>query len=241
MEFDDRGHLKHIVNLDKALVVSFIEQGFYWYASKYHPILCRFKWVMPSCLSHLRSRLSRQSNYARITCIRCLHLSTVVPRSTTCESDTYHVSKSIAPTILLPRKTYHRNCTITETVQKASIVFNDWISQEFNLYRGVPSIELEWIVGPIPVEDNVGKEIILRYDTNIESAAKYYTDANGREVLERIRDHRPTWPYVVDEPITGNYYPINSRIWIRDRDRQLTVLTGNTVAMSENKCTFNVL
>ncbi len=52
-----------------------------------------------------------------------------------------------------------------------------------------------------------------------------YTDANGREVLERIRDYRPTWEHVV-EPISGNYYPINSRIWIQDNDRQLTVLTG---------------
>jgi hypothetical protein len=36
VEFNDLGHLKHIVNLDKNLTVSFIEQGFYWYASKYY-------------------------------------------------------------------------------------------------------------------------------------------------------------------------------------------------------------
>ncbi len=72
----------------------------------------------------------------------------------------------------------------------------------------------------------MGKEIIIRYSSNINSAAKYYTDANGREVLERIRDHRPTWHYIVDEPISGNYYPINSRIFIRDSDRQMTILTG---------------
>ena len=36
MQFDDQGHLKHIVNLDKDLIVSFTEQGFYWYASKYY-------------------------------------------------------------------------------------------------------------------------------------------------------------------------------------------------------------
>ncbi|CAF4301768.1 unnamed protein product [Rotaria sp. Silwood2] len=58
--------------------------------------------------------------------------------------------------------------------------------------------------------------------------SKCYTDVNGREVLERILDHRPTWPYLVDERISGNYYPINSRIWIRDHDRQLTVLTDRS-------------
>ena len=111
-------------------------------------------------------------------------------------------------------------------MQKASIVFNEWASEEIILYRNTSSVEFEWIVGPIPVEDNIGKEIIIRYDTNIDNAKKYYTDANGREVLERIRDHRPTWHYVVDEPISGNYYPINSRIFIRDNDRQMTILTG---------------
>ena len=85
---------------------------------------------------------------------------------------------------------------------------------------------MEWIVGPIPVNDHVGKEIIVRYQTDIKSASKYYTDANGREVLERIRDYRPTWHHIVDERISGNYYPVNSRIWIRDDERQFTILTG---------------
>jgi hypothetical protein len=35
--------LKHIVNLDKDLTVSFIEQGFYWYASKYYFIIILIK------------------------------------------------------------------------------------------------------------------------------------------------------------------------------------------------------
>lgn len=122
----------------------------------------------------------------------------------------------------------------TDTVQKASIVFNEWVSQEFNLYRNSSSVELEWMVGPIPIEDNVGKEVIFRYHTNIKSGSKYYTDANGREVLERIRDYRPTWHFIDDEPISSNYYPINSRIWIQDSDRQLTVLTGKIVFFRMN-------
>lgn len=87
-------------------------------------------------------------------------------------------------------------------------------------------MEIEWTVGPVPIGDNAGKEIILRYDTDIQSAGKYYTDANGREVLERVRNSRLTWNYTGDEPVSGNYYPVNSRIWIKDSNRQLTVLTG---------------
>ena len=106
------------------------------------------------------------------------------------------------------------------------IVLNDWASQEVILLDGIPLVEIEWTVGPIPIDDNVGKEIILRYDTDIQSQGKFYTDANGREVLERIRDYRPTWNYTKVEPVSGNYYPITSRIWIKEQNRQFTVLTG---------------
>jgi len=117
-------------------------------------------------------------------------------------------------------------CIKSESVQTAVIVFNDWASQKISLYDEGNSVEVEWTVGPIPVNDSIGKEIILRYDTDIASESKYYTDANGREVLERTRDYRPTWKYTVVETVSGNYYPINSRIWIKDQNRQLTVLTG---------------
>jgi len=115
-----------------------------------------------------------------------------------------------------------------ETVQTAIITFNGWASQELSLYNGGEAVEIEWTIGPIPIDDGIGKEIIVRYDTDISSASKFYTDANGREILERTRDFRPTWNYTVNEPVAGNYYPVNSRIWIKDANRQLTVLTGKT-------------
>jgi lysosomal alpha-mannosidase len=117
-------------------------------------------------------------------------------------------------------------CIKAESVQTAVITFNDWASEEISLYDEGEFVEVEWTVGPIPIDDNIGKEIIIRYDTDIQSQGKYYTDANGREVLERTRDYRPTWNYTVVEPVSGNYYPINSRIWIIEPNRQLTVLTG---------------
>ncbi|CAF4980361.1 unnamed protein product [Rotaria sp. Silwood1] len=119
-------------------------------------------------------------------------------------------------------------CIKTQTVQTAVIIFNNWTSQEISLYDDAEVVEIEWTVGPIPINDNIGKEVIIRYDTDIQSEAKYYTDANGREVLQRIRDYRPTWNYTVNEPVSGNYYPINSRIWIKDQTRQLTVLTDRS-------------
>jgi lysosomal alpha-mannosidase len=116
--------------------------------------------------------------------------------------------------------------TKSSTVQSALIVINDWASQQINVYNEIPTVEFEWTVGSIPIDDRIGKEIILRYDTDIQSASKFYIDVNGREVLERIRDFRPTWNYTISENVSGNYYPVNSRIWIKDQQRQLTILTG---------------
>jgi hypothetical protein len=119
-----------------------------------------------------------------------------------------------------------RTCTKSELVQSALVIFSDRASQQVNLYDNTSTVEVEWSIGPIPTDDHLGKDIIIRYDTDIPSASKYYTDANGREVLERIRDYRPTWNYTVVENVSSNYYPVNSRIWIKDQQRQFTVLTG---------------
>jgi lysosomal alpha-mannosidase len=122
----------------------------------------------------------------------------------------------------------YSTCIKSQTVQTAVIIFNNWTSQEISLYDGAEVVEVEWTVGPIPIDGNNGKEIIMRYNTDIQSQSKFYTDANGREVLERTRDYRPTWNYTVNEPVSGNYYPINSRIWIKDQNKQLTVLTDRS-------------
>jgi lysosomal alpha-mannosidase len=119
-----------------------------------------------------------------------------------------------------------RTCLYTDQVQSVLIIYNKWASQEIKIYDEGRTVEIEWIVGPIPVEDYVGKEIIMRYDTDIRSDGTFYTDANGREILARKRDYRPSWNYTVYENVSGNYYPVASRIWIKDNQRQMTVLTG---------------
>ena len=73
--------------------------------------------------------------------------------------------------------------------------------------------------------------MIIRFDTDIPNQSKYYTDANGREVLERIRNYRPTWSYSSSQNVSANYYPVNSRIWIKDQQRQFTILTGKQIQL----------
>ncbi|CAF3855565.1 unnamed protein product [Rotaria magnacalcarata] len=54
---------------------------------------------------------------------------------------------------------------------------------------------------------------------------KYYTI---RSPTERKRDYRPSWNYTVYESVSGNYYPIPSRVWIKDNQRQMTILTDRS-------------
>ncbi|VDN38778.1 unnamed protein product, partial [Gongylonema pulchrum] len=42
------------------------------------------------------------------------------------------------------------------------------------------------------------------------------------------RNHYPSFPYTNDEPVSGNYYPVTSRIFIRDSQTQLTLLTDRS-------------
>ena len=173
--------------------------------------------------SPLASVLSRFPQY-----VWCLQFSTSLSHTTTDQYESKHVSVKCVDILPFSLMMFiNSTCMKSSFVQSALIVFNDWSSQQFSLYENMSTIEVEWSVGPIPIDDNIGKEVIIRYDTDIASATKYYTDANGREVLERIRDYRPTWNYSVLENVSGNYYPINSRIWIKDQQRQFTILTGS--------------
>ena len=103
-----------------------------------------------------------------------------------------------------------------------------WIKQITRVMQGLPYVEVQYTIGPIPVDDKRGKEIVTRLLTPIESNATFFTDSNGREFLERKRDYRPSWPMEVFEPVSGNYYPINAAIYIEDESSSLSVLVDRT-------------
>ena len=43
----------------------------------------------------------------------------------------------------------------------------------------------------------------------------FLTDSNGRGLIERQRDHRDTWTLNLTEPVSSNYYPVNTRVGVR--------------------------
>ncbi len=93
------------------------------------------------------------------------------------------------------------------------------------VYKDQPYAEVEWSIGPIPFQDNLGKEVILRYSSSIESGDEFWTDSNGREMQRRRRDWRKTWDLSITEPVASNYYPLTAAMYIQDSKAQLAVLT----------------
>uniref|UniRef100_A0AB38ZEA6 Alpha-mannosidase n=1 Tax=Ectomocoris sp. TaxID=3104572 RepID=A0AB38ZEA6_9HEMI len=112
--------------------------------------------------------------------------------------------------------------------------FSDWVNQVVRLQDGSKAIEFQWTVGPIPLikgNETFGKEIITRYTIpSLHNNGIFYTDSNGREMLKRQLNERPTWKVELMEPISGNYYPITTRINIKDEDpnQSLTVVTDRS-------------
>lgn len=103
-----------------------------------------------------------------------------------------------------------------------------WMKQVTRLLNDQPYIEVEYTVGPIPIEDGRGKEVVTRYRSEIHSKGVFFTDSNGREFQRRQRNARPTWDISVYEPVAGNYYPVNAAIYLEDDEASLAVLVDRS-------------
>ncbi|KAK6912903.1 Glycoside hydrolase family 38, N-terminal domain [Dillenia turbinata] len=109
---------------------------------------------------------------------------------------------------------------------------NPWIYQITRVYKGKEHAEVEFSVGPIPVDDGIGKEIVTRITTAMKTNRTFYTDSNGRDFIKRVRDYRSDWDLQVTQPVAGNYYPINLGIYIEDGNMELSVLVDRSVGGS---------
>jgi len=106
--------------------------------------------------------------------------------------------------------------------------FSNWITQSITLISNQPQVEFKYNIGSIPISDGNGREVIARYSSNVASSKTWYTDSNGREFYQRIKDYRPTWTYKADQPVAGNYYPVNAGIYLKDTTHQVTILNDRS-------------
>lgn len=109
---------------------------------------------------------------------------------------------------------------------------NSWIYQVTRLYKGKDHIEVEYAVGPIPINDGVGKEVVTKITTGMATNKTFYTDSSGRDFIKRIRDYRADWDLEVHEPEAGNYYPVNLGIYMHDEKNEFSVLVDRALGGS---------
>lgn len=83
------------------------------------------------------------------------------------------------------------------------------------------AIEVETFLKAIDVSDQIGREVTLNIQTEIKNGGLFKTDSNGLEMQTRKLNHRDTWTLNNTEPISGNYYPVNSIISIQDKKSKL--------------------
>ncbi|XP_022741323.1 probable alpha-mannosidase At5g13980 [Durio zibethinus] len=109
---------------------------------------------------------------------------------------------------------------------------NPWIFQTTRLYKEKEHVEVEFIVGPVPIDDGFGKEVVTQITTSLDNSKTFYTDSNGRDFIKRIRDFRTDWDLEVNQPFAGNYYPINLGIYIQDSEKEFSVLVDRSIGGS---------
>ncbi|CAN6805925.1 unnamed protein product [Brassica oleracea] len=141
-------------------------------------------------------------------------------------SDTLYVAPLIGPdTVPL---TVIRGPLVDEVHQQ----LNPWISQVTIVYKGKEHVEVEFIVGNIPIKDGVGKEVVTQISSSLKSDKTFYTDSSGRDYIKRIRDYRSDWKLEVTQPVAGNYYPINHGIYLQDSQKEFSVMVDRAIGGS---------
>ena len=68
---------------------------------------------------------------------------------------------------------------VNETIMETG----EWGAVSMRSYVDTLETEIVWQVGPIPG----GKEVVVVYSSNMETGGLFYTDANGRQTIERKR------------------------------------------------------
>ncbi len=117
----------------------------------------------------------------------------------------------------------------TELVTEVHSSFEgSFVHQIIKVYKDKAYFDVEYTVGPIPVNDGVGKEVVHLLRSNIVSNGTFYTDSNARQFFERKRSQRQTWNMSEFEPVAGNYYPVNAAIFIQDDSSAMAVCTDRT-------------
>mmetsp|Transcript_30441 Transcript_30441/g.29827 ORF Transcript_30441/g.29827 Transcript_30441/m.29827 type:complete len:161 (+) Transcript_30441:122-604(+) len=102
---------------------------------------------------------------------------------------------------------------------------------KMRVYKNLPISEWDVTLNGIPDDNKNGMEVTMNWMAlEIDNEDVFYTDSNGLEMQKRELDYRPTWDYSSNQKVSGNYYPVNSAIAIRDENTnaQMTVMNDRS-------------
>ena len=106
-------------------------------------------------------------------------------------------------------KSYKGKVVDAMVLQYASDDITEIYTVIIRMVPGSKLIEFEVKLHGIPVNDNVGREVVANWQVvDFDNADTFYTDSNGLEMQKRILDTRPDWDLITDEKESSNYYPI---------------------------------
>ena len=75
-------------------------------------------------------------------------------------------------------------CYIAENgVQECRQNYSSWLQQTIRLYNNREFIDVQTTISPMPIDDNLGKELITRFSTNLNTNKLWFTDSNGMVCL----------------------------------------------------------
>lgn len=153
-------------------------------------------------------------------------LSTTDQSNPSCDgqSSGAYIFRPNSSTVFFPGPTQVPVISVVQgpVVTEVHQTFSDWATHVVRLTKGSPYVEVEWTAGPIPIDtpwlpadmspdnktryDRWGKEVVVRYSSGLKSQGIYYTDSNGREMIQRTYNERgPSYPPLdVNEPVAGN-------------------------------------
>lgn len=129
------------------------------------------------------------------------------------------------------------NYTSDSSHQEVSFEVSSSAAISYKLNSHSRFVEMEWTVGPIDIADNAGKEFFVNLCSqgSIKSDKKWYTDSNGLEFIERVRNYRETWDLKLhdsQETVAANYVPMTTGAYIKDNKYQLNVVTDRSQGVS---------
>jgi len=130
-----------------------------------------------------------------------------------------------------PRKNIVSNFGPVFQELQVDIDATNGIQQRFRLYYNSPFIEVTTKVGPISVADNYGKEVVVRVNSAVSSAGALYTDSHGLEFTKHMFNELSD-KWTVENPISGNFYPVSMAGYIRDDQNILAVVTDRGQGMA---------